>query len=436
MDLTRLLGRVAAAAPTPVFPVAGRGGRRAVQDLRLSPDLEVVPSPRAAAILLVAGEVDESDTEALARVHDLMPHPRATVHWRTSSPRLEGVRVETVAPDVDVVPAVRSIARELLSGSRPSDPPVLPDVDPVEWRGVGPYGQGGSGMTGGTPYGRPMAELGPDRDGLRLDVLPVTLGPFLPWLPPRIVLELRLAGDLVTDATVVAARTDPSPAASRQARSPFVRALVEPVPIAEVEVARAEAHLRWLSDALLVQGLPALSRRALRLARDVTAGDGGRVRGFAALLRGTGVVRWSLGRAGAIGREQLAGRGLGPVARAAGLPEDERLDNPAYASLGFEPVVLDQDDPAGRWLVRLEEAARSLDLAAAAGEARTVPNGRVESPRGRLQADDAPTGRALRLLPEILPGLEWGDAVAALVSLDLDVDESGTVATGALAATA
>lgn len=436
MDLTRLLGRVAAAAPTPIFPVAGRGGRRAVQDLRLSPQLEVVHSPRAAVILVIVGEVDDADSEALARVHDLMPHPRATLGVGTGSTGLEGVRVETLRQHEDPVPRLRSVARDLLIGARDSDPAVLPDVDPVEWRGVGPYKQGGSGMTGGTPYGRPLAELGPDRDGLRLDVLPVTLGPFLPWLPPGLVLELSLAGDLVIEASVVAARTLPWPATTRPVLSPFVRALAEPVPIAELEIARAKDHLRWLSEALLVQGLPALSRRALQLAQRAAAGDAARVRAFASLLGRTGVARWSLGRGGAVGRDRLAARGLGPVARAAGLREDERVDDPVYAALGFEPVVLERDDAVGRWLVRLEEAARSLDLASAAGNTTSVPSGRVESPRGRLEVDDAPTGRALALIPEILPGLEWGDAVGTLVSLDLDVDEAAMVATGALAATA
>ena len=75
----------------------------------------------------------------------------------------------------------------------------------------------------------------------------------------------------------------------------------------------------------------------------------------------------------------------------------------------------------------MEEAARSLDLAAEAGDRKTTLVGHVESPRGRLGSNDSPTARALTLLPEILTGLEWGDAIATLVALDLDMDEMSAV---------
>jgi len=435
VDLTRLLGRLATGAPAPVFPVTGTGSRSHVQDLRLAAGIEIVASPRAAVVLLVAGEVPATHVEALGRGPDLMPHPRATVAWRSGGPLAGGWPAVSVDPGEDPVPVLRGVAADLLSGARPSEPPVLPDVEPVEWRGVGPYGQGGSGMTGGTPYGRPMAELGPDRDGLRLDILPVTVGPFVPWLPPGLVLDVKLAGDLVVEAAVAQATSDalslvpPDP-------GPFVRALHEPVLVAELEVARARAHLRWLSDALLVQGLPALSRRALRLARSVRPGDGARVRAFAAALPRTGLFRWSLGGTRSLGPNRLAGLGLGPIARAAGLREDARLDDPAYVDLAFEPVVLDLDAVRGPWRVRLEEAARSLDLAARAGLAVTSNRTSVESPRGRLESGSSPTGRLLDLVPDALAGLEWGTAVSTLVSLDLDLDEAALVAPRALEATA
>jgi len=435
VDLTRLLGRLATGAPVPVFPITGAGCRSHVQDLRLASGVEIVASPRAAVVLLVAGEVPTTHVEAVGRVHDLMPHPRGTVSWRGGGPLTDGWPAASVEPGDDPVPVLRGVAAGLLAGARPSDPPVLPDVDPVEWRGVGPYGQGGSGMTGGTPYGRPMAELGPDRDGLRLDILPVTVGPFVPWLPPGLVLDVKLAGDLVVEAAVAAATSD-ALSLSPPDPGPFVRALHEPVLVAELELARARAHLRWLSDALLVQGLPALSRRALRLARSIQPGDGARVRAFAAVLGRTGLFRWSLGVTRSLGPDRLAGLGLGPVARATGLREDARLDDPAYVDLAFEPVVLDLDTVRGPWRVRLEEAARSLDLAARAGLAVTSNRASVESPRGRLEAGSSPTGRMLDLVPDALAGLEWGTAVSTLVSLDLDLDEAALVAPRALEATA
>jgi hypothetical protein len=214
-------------------------------------------------------------------------------------------------------------------------------------------------------------------------------------------------------------------------------ALVAPVPIAELELARAQDCLRWLADALIAQGLPALGQRALRLAHGVRPGEGGRIRAFVGRLRRTGLFRWSLPRVGRFDPATLAGLGLGPVARAAGLAEDVRIEDPEYRALGFAPFVEDRNDPIGRWQVRLEEAARALDLAAQAGARMSTVLGRVESPRGRLQPGNSPTERVLPLIPEILSGLEWGDAIATLVSLDLDLDErDAATATRTVRATA
>lgn len=401
--------------------------RAAVQDLRLSHNLRMVDTPRAATILLIAGAIADAHVEALARTHDLLPHPRATLVWGAPDPLagLGSVAV-TIEFDVDPIQTLRELFRGVVTRRRPSEPALLADVDPVEWRGVGPYGQGGTGMTGGTPYGRPLAELRPDRDGLRLDVLPMTLGPFFAGLPAGLVLDLTTAGDVVIESALADVGIRLPVAVTLAGRSsPFATALVEPVPIAELEMARARAHLRWVADGLTGQGLPALGVRALRLAHDVKPGDGQRIRGLVVGLRRTGLFRWSLPRAGRLDPAKLAGLGLGPTARAAGLEEDVRIDDPGYRALGFAPFVIDRNDTIGRWQVRLEEAARALELAARAGGQMTTVLGRVESPRGRLQAGDSPTDRLLPLIPGLLPGLEWGDAVATLISLDLDLDDAG-----------
>ncbi|GAC1664112.1 MAG: hypothetical protein NVS9B8_03990 [Candidatus Limnocylindrales bacterium] len=426
MAVREFIANLAAGGAIPVFAIAGSGMRAAVQDLRLSADVRLVDTPRAATILLVAGAIAEAHVEALARTHDLLPQPRATLAWGGPDP-LAGLGGVAASLDLDGDPvrALRSLFRDVVTGRRPSEPPLLPDVDPVTWRGVGPYGQGGSGMTGGTPYGRPLAELRPDRDGLRLDVLPLALGPFFPRLPAGLVLDLTTSGDVVIEASVADASIGVAAApASAGMRSLFATALVEPVAIAELEMARARAHLRWLADALIGQGLPALGLRALRLAHDVGPGEGQRVRGLVGRLRRTGVFRWSLPRTGRLDPTRLAGLGLGPVARSAGLDEDVRTEDPGYRALGFVPFVIDRGDATGRWQVRLEEAARALELAARAGSRTTTVLGRVESPRGRLLAGDSPTERLVSLIPDLLTGLEWGDAVATLISLDLDLDDA------------
>lgn len=426
--MTDVLGRLAAGARVPVFGAGGIGSREALHALRLSPALELLDTPSAANVLVVLGDVPGTLEEPLARAHDAMSHPRCTVL---------GPQPTGSVPDwpfihrsgQDLVTTIRGLHADLLAGRLTSDPPVLPDVDPAPWRGVGPYGQGGSGMTGGTPYGRPMAELRPDRDGLRLDALPLRIGPFFAPLPAGLVLDVTFAGDVVLEAAAA-----PNPLAGtagsvppRHGLRPFLRALGEPVPVATLEVARAREHLAWTADALLAHGLPALAHRALRLARAVKPGDGRLVTRFARLLDWTQVLRWSTAGVGHLETAHLGGLGLGPVSRAAGLAEDGRSQDPAYHRLRFEPLLATGADAATRWRLRLAEAAQSLDLAARAGDLSTTPTGRVESPRGRLEADSAPGVRLLPLVPELLSGLEWGDAVATLVSLDLDPEEMALV---------
>jgi hypothetical protein len=51
------------------------------------------------------------------------------------------------------------------------------------------------------PGGLPMADLGDDRDGLRLDRLHVALGPVLPDWPPGLVVRTVLQGDVIQEAS-------------------------------------------------------------------------------------------------------------------------------------------------------------------------------------------------------------------------------------------
>ena len=433
MGLERLIGRLAAGAPVPVFAVAGFGAREPVQDLRLDDRLRFAETPSAATVLLIGGGIPDDLLEPLARLHDTLPHPRATAWWPLGAPAgpwIERFR-HHVVHDGDIPSTLATLQKELLSGRRESEPSILPNEDPVEWRGVGPYGQGGTGMTGGTPYGRAMAELGPDRDGLRLDILPLRVGPFFPCFPAGLELELNLAGDILVG---IAPPANPftasaTPGSIRPGLRPFARALSEPVPIVELELARAREHLRWVSRGLAAAGLPALSLRVLRLAHDITPGDGDSLRALVRTIGRTQTLGWATRGVGRIAPELLEGLGTGPVGRAAGLVEDARMDDLRYRDLGFEPIVQAAGDCAARWRQRLDEAAQSLELALRAGDRRTTQTGAVEGPRGRLASTGAPADRVLPLLPRLLEGMEWGDAVTTLVSLDLDLDEAAAMRT-------
>jgi hypothetical protein len=419
------LSSLASRARIPVFALPGEGAWEAVQDLRLSERLRLTKSPRSANVLLVAGRIPEWARAAVVSAHDSMAHPRATVFWARGgvADDLAVLFGEAIVTDDHPAEAIAGVHGDMLAGVRSSDSPVLLDVEPAPWRGVGPYGQGGLGMTGGVPYGRPLADRAEDRDGLTLDQLPLRVGPFLSPLPPGLALDVKVQGDVIQDVEFVASLGKSEPRTSdRRPDDPFMRALETAVPISEIELARASSHLRWLSDALLAQGLDALSHRALALAVRLGSQDAEAVRRFLKSLARTGVLFWSTG-VGVIRRDQIGRSSAGPVTRAAGLPDDARSDDPAYRALGFEPIVEEGADVAARWRQRLAEILQSIELSARAGARSTSTTEQVESPRGRLRAGSRPSRRLLELVPQLIEGAEWGDAVVTIASLDLDPDD-------------
>jgi Ni,Fe-hydrogenase III large subunit len=234
----------------------------------------------------------------------------------------------------------------------------------------------------------------------------------------------------------VEARLTDSPfAAPNDAASPTIyqRALNLRVPIAEVEIARARDHLRWVASSLAVMGLPALALRTLRLAAEPLP-DASQVAALARRLRVLRIPALPWAGRGGLEADAVRGLALGPVSRASGEPDDARVDEPAYRHLGFEPLIGTAGDAAERWGLRLREVAASLDLARRVGATEAWGSGVVESPRGRLTPTSAPFGRIRALVPSLLEGLEWGDAVVSLVSLDIDPSEVAAAAASEAAA--
>lgn len=418
--IRRLLTPLASGAPVRVFAIEGANSPGRVQDLRVSDHVRLVDSPRSATVLLVAGTLPEALRDAARRIHDMMPHPRATACWvRSSATGLVHALFPSafdIAASERPVDALRQLQRELLTGRRPSEGALLPDEDPAPWRGIGPYGQGGTGMTGGVPYGRPMAGRVPDRDGLELDQLPVRIGPFFPPFPSGLMLEVHLQGDVIQQATVAQ-----NPFAADGADDPFHRALAGPVLIAELELARARHHLRWLAHALHVHGLEALGRRVLAFAAALEPTTAGEIAALRRLLERTRTFSWATAGVGVANSQELVGRGLGPVARAAGISEDARIADRGYTALGFVPVLHYDGDARARWRQRLAETMQSLELAVRAGMQRTANTASVEGPCGLVSEDARPTAVLLALLPALVQGMEWGDAVTTIVSLDIDL---------------
>ncbi len=227
-----------AVIPVEVFVAAGADRWHETQALRGHEAVRLAATPRHATVLLVAGTIPDAHREALDRVHDQMPHPRSVVRW------------EEVEASTNVVDAVAGLivgrCEALFADPSTSSPGRLTDEEPNEWRGVGPFGQGGEGMMGGTPYGRAMAMTANDRDGLALDQLHFQLGPFAGQLPGGLVADVALQGDII-QSIEFAVPAD---------------ALVTSVD-RNLTVTR---RLQWLSHALHVQGLDSFAARAAGLA--------------------------------------------------------------------------------------------------------------------------------------------------------------------------
>lgn len=244
------LRALATGTAAPVFVAAGPGADPVLAHLRAAPGIEVVTSPRHATVLVVAGSLPAEWAGPLRLLHDQVPAPRATVVAGTLPAAVELPALDRVdsADATGLVDLVRRQHAAVVAGE--GDRTTLGPLDsPVAWQGVGPHGQGGEGMMGGTPYGRPMPmppTLG--RDGLALDRLSLRLGPFLAGLPPGLVLDVGLQGDVLetVELSVVVPPTGSSAAgATAPDGSPWLPAMAE---------------------LLAMAGLPALARRTARLA--------------------------------------------------------------------------------------------------------------------------------------------------------------------------
>lgn len=339
--------------PIPVFAAAGARYWGEVQELRCCEHVQLVTSPRHAAVLLVAGPIPPDHHEALHRVHDQVPHPRGVVVWGDRPHPLDG-DMSVVNRD-DVADAVAAVYRRMSAGTAWRSPDTLPDHEPNEWRGVGPFGQGGEGMMGGTPYGRPMAMTGDDRDGLALDQLTIGFGPFLDALPGGVTVEAVLQGEVVQHAELAFRNGDPHPDPSDGGDD-------------HPGWTSARASLQWLSHALHVHGLDAHAARAAGLATRVSrlnepdgdpSGTVDRIDAdFARLRRG---LRWT---------------GLWGSLRDVG--------------------VVDGRSNAQRWSSTLDEIAAGIA-------------GRTTDPR-----DDHLT---LAALADVIVGSTWTDALSTIVSV-------------------
>lgn len=162
-------------------------------------------SPADADLLLVLGAAGPELSAAVDLLWRQTPAPRHRQHLAVG---------DVPGPVLDAAAAALLDA----AGDRGTEPPDGP------WpEGRGPHSSGSAGMDhgmdagmdhgmhhGGEVAGLEMAGTAPDRDGLELDSLRVSLGPVLPAWPTGLVLRGALQGDVLTD--VAASWADGQPA--------------------------------------------------------------------------------------------------------------------------------------------------------------------------------------------------------------------------------
>ncbi|MFH0241474.1 hypothetical protein ACGRHY_03330 [Streptomyces sp. HK10] len=363
--------------------VAGLGGRPA-------------DSPTEADVLLVAGEASEEMRAAIDTVWGQMPEPR--------------VRAEATRPrDAEAVlrgllPALAGPGQEAEAARRDDEWGRDGGGDGHEdgreggqgdhGGGGGEHGDehgGGHGDHGGMrmPGGLMMAGRAEDRDGLKLDVLNVPLGPVLPDWPAGLVVGTVLQGDVVQRAE---GRALPSAGPG----GPLFWHAEDDHPVAP-GARTAACHLDSLGRLLALTGWEDAAAGARRLRDRLLAGEPAD-----AVRADLGPWRRRVERSRTL---RWATDGIGVLA-----PADAVRLGVSGSAVRTRPP----HDATARWLRWLVEA----DEALAGGQ---VPDG---GPRGHRAPDGSPPSRGLLdAAVELMPGLELSAARLLVASLDPDPDE-------------
>ncbi|HEV2753195.1 MAG TPA: hypothetical protein VGV36_05090, partial [Solirubrobacteraceae bacterium] len=359
--------------------------------------------------LLVPDRLPQPLGPALCRLREDLPAD-GRVEVRPA-PALEGPRLERVLAGV--------IDRERSDGEGGED-------------GDGHDGGGHDHGAGAHDHGDMMAITGaPGSDGLVMEPIDTAVGPLGGPLPGGLRVDVRLAGDVVERCDVAAllqtsaiAPVRPPDPLAPSAWGAALRTAIAPEDggqgwktVAAVEVERAVSHVAWLRAFARLLGWTVLIEActaalaplaAVRRSLAAAAPVGGELERALEILgalrrvvRGRRMAARTRGRA-MVGADVVARDGLtGPVARAAGVAMDARIDDGAYTSLAFEPVVEGDGDARARTVVRHAEALASLEIAVAAlaraGRRPELAGGPapfadgaggaiVEGPRGPLRA--------------------------------------------------
>ena len=382
MDLTARLLRFAAARPHVLIvpAVGGTAQRLAVEAELTRRGWPVATSPADTDVLVVAGVPGPELAAVVELLWQQVPAPRARADFATASAAT--IALDRAADDL------ADAARQRREPARPSSLARHGDRGgastdhnehlPSKSGGTEDGGHGerehdahppssprhGGHQHGGRmemPGGLPMADIGPDRDGLMLDRLRVPLGPVLPDWPAGLVVEVVLQGDVVQEAS---ARILDPPAHDHPAPPPFWS---DADSTADHARRRAARHLDALARLLGTAGWADPAAKARHLRDELLAGAPAeslrpRMEALVGTIRRSRTLRRMLGGVGA---------GAGDVtalltARLAALQTAlAAVENPAHAA-DDEPGSSDAptSDELAELLVGAELAAARLIVAA------------------------------------------------------------------------
>lgn len=322
--------------------------------------------------------------------------------------------------------------------------PRSADGLPMEWVEA-PFGPLFSGLPGGLDVTFTL-----DGDGVAAAAAAVATarGVEATWLAPTETFPDRLAGvdPLAPVAYRLLARRALEAAAGVEIDQSIAYARVR-----DAEWERVGSHLGWLAEFGALIGDQWVADRAaelqiavVRLMSEPAARLIREIRTFASAVARAPLIARRLAGIGTTA-PNVAESVSGPVARAAGIATDARLEDGWYRALGFMPSVRDAGDALARLHVRLAEIGASLDLVLAAdgyrGEgpdpalsAHLSGAGRatVETPRGEARLRivvehgsvvearlESPSTALIRIVPDVSVGEEVADALVAVASLDL-----------------
>ncbi|GAA3228168.1 hypothetical protein GCM10017691_19140 [Pseudonocardia petroleophila] len=275
----------------------GRPARLAVERLARERGWELAAAPADADLLVVCGAPGPGLGDAIERIWSQVPAPRARADVGPADGARDeldrayrGLRGGSGAGHASVSSATEEArpepgrgtvasAHEVKAHEVPADEVPADEVPADEVPGHEMSGHEMSGghdmhmMHGGEVAGLPMADRAPDRDGLTLDVLQMSLGPVLSDWPAGLVVHVTLQGDVVQAARVEVVG-EPGPA---------------------WECPPAAAALDGLAQLLAVCGSSTAARTARRLRDDVLAGtvDSAVLHRFARRLRRSRTLRWA-----------------------------------------------------------------------------------------------------------------------------------------------